>query len=82
MSAIANSMTGAPSNTPTQKRTVIERSSGSGRSSALGAVGSRAIPHFGHARGPSDITSGCIGQVKLAPGGASCIAAALGPLRR
>src|SRR5262245_49691112 len=38
--------------------------------STSGATGSRAIPHFGQAPGPSRTISGSIGQIHFEPGGA------------
>ena len=63
MSAIASTNSGTLSASPTQKRRVIERSSGSGFSSTVTVRGSRAMPHLGQVPGPSRTTSGCMGQV-------------------
>ncbi len=55
-------ISGTVSATLTQKRRVMSASSGSGPSSSVTVSGSRAMPHFGHAPGRSDITSGSMGQ--------------------
>ena len=52
----------------TQSRRVMSTSSGLGPSSAVGVIGSSAMPQIGQDPGPSRTISGCIGQVHLAPG--------------
>jgi hypothetical protein len=55
----------------TTKRRRMSMSSWFGPSSSEGASGSRAMPHFGHAPGPSWRTSGCIGHTYQVPAGAA-----------
>src|SRR3954468_15750638 len=63
---------GIVSASPIQNRRVISRSSGFSSSTAAPNwnSGSSAMPHFGHAPGLSDTTSGSIGQTYLVPFGA------------
>src|SRR5581483_10554259 len=63
MSIIAIRNTGAPNATEIQNRRVMSTSSGFGLSDRSGTRGSSAMPHFGHAPGLSDTTSGSIGQI-------------------
>ncbi len=49
------------------KRRLMSVSSGSTSESAETSTGSRAIPQIGHEPGRSLTTSGCMGQVYLAP---------------
>jgi len=75
--AIAIRKTGSASAAPIQNRRRMSSNSGPGPSSADGIMGSSAIPHLGHAPGRSCTTSGCIGQVYFAPGGADALAGGL-----
>ena len=68
---MAITKTGAAKTRLTRKRRVISTSSSFGPSSAVIVIGSSAMPHFGQEPGPSCTISGCIGQVYMAPGGAS-----------
>ena len=52
----------------TKSRRVMSTSSGFGPSSAVGVIGSSAMPQIGQDPGPSRTISGCIGQVHLTPG--------------
>src|SRR6202020_3565163 len=62
MSDIPRKRTGIVSATLTQKRRVIETSSGFSSCSATAVLGSSAIPQIGQDPGPSRTISGCIGQ--------------------
>jgi hypothetical protein len=62
MSPIAMTSSGSDSVTLTQKRRVIETSSGFGGSSSVTCRGSRAIPQIGQLPGSERTISGCIGQ--------------------
>jgi hypothetical protein len=55
----------------TQKRLVKSTSSGLGPSSALGIIGSSAMPQIGQEPGLSRMISGCIGHVYCEPLGAA-----------
>src|SRR5947209_9111449 len=73
---IARTKTGTVSAAPIQRRRVM--SVNSELSSAVPAAivfGSSAIPQMGQSPGASCSTSGCIGQVKMLPGGAEAVSA-------
>ena len=63
MSDIPKNKTGTVSATLTQKRRVIETSSGFSSFSAATVLGSSAIPQIGQDPAPSRTISGCIGHV-------------------
>ena len=63
MSAIVRRNTGTPRAAAIHNRRVMSTSSGFGPSSSETVIGSRAIPHLGHAPGPCCTISGCIGHV-------------------
>ena len=63
-------------------RRLMSASSGSTSASAETTTGSRAIPQIGHEPGRSLTTSGCMGQVYLAPGPALRVTGGRGLLRR
>src|SRR5271169_1146262 len=67
--AISRPKTGSASAKPIQNRRVMSRSSSFGAASAVGCSGSSAMPQIGHEPGPGWRISGCIGQVKIVPGG-------------
>ena len=60
---ISRNNSGADNAAPTHIRRVMSISSRFGPSSALGDIGSSAMPQIGHDPGPSRTISGCIGQV-------------------
>ena len=73
--AISSTNTGTASARPTQNRRVMSRNSWLGAASADTSTGSSAMPQIGQLPGPICRTSGCIGQVYVAPpfaGGAAC----------
>src|SRR5271170_2727741 len=67
----AHKTTGVESAKWIQNRRVISRSSSFGAASAVACSGSSAMPQIGHEPGPCWRISGCIGQVKIVPGGGS-----------
>jgi hypothetical protein len=68
ISDIASAKSGAVSTALQRSRCVMSASSGFAGSSAVIALGSRAIPHSGQGPGASRTTSGCIGHVHSVPG--------------
>ena len=66
---IASASNGTDSAAATQKRRVMSVSSGLPSPSALGAIGSKAMPQIGQAPGLSRTISGCIGQVQRSAAG-------------
>jgi hypothetical protein len=70
ISPMARNSTGAVRARLIQNRRVMSSSSGLRSSPAVATRGSRAMPQIGHVPGPGRTTSGCIGHVYSAPGGA------------
>ncbi len=68
--AISRTRRMSASGAVTISRRVMSTSSGFGPSSAVGVIGSSAMPQIGQDPGPSRTISGCIGQVHLTPGAA------------
>src|ERR1700722_3062180 len=65
---ISSKNTGTVSARPIQKRRIMSASSALASGSALTVRGSSAMPQVGELPGPLWRISGCIGQVKVAPG--------------
>ena len=80
ISAMAARKSGSVRTRLSQKRRLMSTSSGLASSAAFGARGSSAMPQRGQAPGSERTTSGCIGQVYSAPGGAD--GSARGPAQR
>jgi hypothetical protein len=71
ISVIAIANTGSVRPRLTRKRRDMSLSSGFSSCSALGLIGSSAMPQIGHEAGSSRTISGCIGQVQRLPGAAA-----------
>ena len=69
---MSRTTSGTASASANQSLRFMSISSSFGPPSADGVSGSSAMPQIGHEPGPSCRISGCIGQVKIAPAGASC----------
>jgi hypothetical protein len=53
---------------------------GDGPSPSVGVIGSSAMPQIGQLPGPGRWTSGCIGQVQIAPSGAGFVTRGASPI--
>ncbi len=75
---MSSATTGTVSAPPIQNRRVMSKSSAFGPWSSVTSAGSSAMPQIGQLPGPTWRTSGCIGQVKIVPGGGGGVTASAG----